>query len=150
MAAKGKHVIFLGPNEKVSPQILEAPAENAGLLPGMLIGLNASGNFIPNATADAKAAPIIAQENYLEQKTTDDAYTDGDTVYGIQVRDGEYVNVLVNAGNNITAMNTPLTSNGDGTFKIGNANLSDAIFLSAEIINVTGSDALVRAKKLVS
>jgi len=28
--------------------------------------------------------------------------------------------------------------------------LSDAIFLSAEIINVTGSDALVRAKKLVS
>lgn len=149
MAAKGKHVIFLGPNEKTSPQILEANAENAGLLPGMLVSLNASGNFIPHATADVRTTPIVVQENYLEQRTTDDAYTDGDTVYGIQVRDGEYVNILVNAGNNITAMNTPLTSNGDGTFKLGNANLSDAIFLSAEIINVTGSDALVRAKKLV-
>ena len=63
------------------------------------------------------------------------------------------MNVAVAASQNITKKGTPLSSNGDGTFKIAvtpatvGATSEQVLFYSDEIINTGGAVALVTVRK---
>ena len=140
--------IHLGPARRNDPQVREAVASTA-ITPGSLIVLS-SGEF-----ALAGAATIgkvwLAQENYLAQKSVDDAYAaDNDTVIGLEMEDGTHYAVRVATGVNITAVGTALTPGANGTLAI--ASTDDLVVAYSDEIynNDTGSAQLVRIRPAAS
>jgi hypothetical protein len=144
--------IHLGPARKNDPQVFEAEA-GAAITPGCLIVLS-SGRF-----ALAGAATVgkvwLAQENYLLQRTVDQAYTAyaagppevvGDTVLGLEMQDDCLYAARIANGVNITAVGTALTPGANGTLAI--ASTSDLIVAYADEIfnNTTGATALIRIR----
>lgn len=110
-----------------------------------------------NLDESALAATVFSQDalvalergaHYGADITT--VWPTGDTVVSAKVRSGEFVLVLVAATNNITSEEVAMSSNGDGTLKIAATDGTEKIlFRSREIVNVTGSPALVAMTKEV-
>lgn len=144
--------IHLGPARKNDPQVTEAEA-GAAITPGCLIVLS-SGRFVL-AGASTVGKVWIAQENYLLQKTVDDAYTAyvagppevvGDTVLGLEMQDDCLYAARVANGVNITAKGVALTPAASGT--LGIATFDDLVVAYSDEIfnNNTGATALVRVR----
>ena len=146
-----KNKIYLGPADAANCHALrvEGLADDA-ILPGTLVKRTATGL----ATSD-KAATVFNSETIIAEEYgayvdlgVDDTYTVGDTALAVDVRSGEFVNVRVATGQNITTKGTALSSNGDGQFKIAATDGTEQVLLYAdEIINVTVNNTLVKARK---
>ena len=152
-----KRKIWLGPIDNgVNGPLLGSP--------GLVVDAFTAGELLVNtaagyATASA-AATVFGAEFLIAQEISEGegglittAYTVGDTVEPIVVRSGEFVNVAVAAGQNITKKGTPLSSNADGTLKIAvtpatvGATSEQVLAYSDEIINTGGAVALVTVRK---
>lgn len=145
MALKGKRMIFA---DSCVGKVQERAANEAGILPGSLVKDAATGfDQSTDAAAVFGAPTLIADYNFLQAGSVDDAYALGDQVYARVLGKDEYANVLVASGQNITALNTPLTRNGDGSLKIAATDGSEAILCYAnEIINTGASAQLVSVR----
>lgn len=152
MSTIGKRKIWVGPADGTAckPLVKEGLAIDA-FLPGTLVVRSASG-----LATSTKASTIFGQEPLIAMEygahtgqDVDTAYTIGDVAISAFVRSGEFVQVLVANGNNITTPGAALASNGAGRLKIAATDGTDSILFHAdEIINVSGADALVRCIKV--
>lgn len=151
MSAIGKRTIYVGPAEGGAPLNVEAKAL-AAIAPGTVVEEVATG-----LQANANAATVFGQEllvadkDQMRSKSVDDAWTINENMVAIKARSGDYLNVLVASGNNITARGTPLSLNGSGLLKIAvtpatvGATSEQVLCYADEIVNVT-SNALVRVR----
>jgi hypothetical protein len=148
MAERGKRTIF---TDSCPAKTQEAIALEADILPGMLVEIANVGGTIgfrksTQAATVFGAQLLVADYDFIQAGTVDDAWTEDQTMIARQVRPDDYVNVRVNTGNNITLRGTGLSSNTGGEFKIAVTDGTEQIKLIAdEVINVT-ADGLVRAR----
>jgi hypothetical protein len=144
--------IHLGPARKNDPQVFEAEA-GAAITPGCLVVLSSGRFVLAGATTVGKV--WLAQENYLLQRTVDQAYTAfsagppevvGDRVLGLEMQDDCLYAARIANGVNITAVGTALTPAANGT--LGIAATSDLVVAYADEIfnNNTGATALIRIR----
>ena len=99
----------------------EAPANAAGLQPGMLAELNAAGELIPHGTADGFGSPKIIIEDALRGRTVDTVYeTAEEQVPFIHPHGEGKLNLLCKEGSNYPT-GTKLASAGDGEFRAAGA-----------------------------
>lgn len=155
MSTIGKRVIYAGPadNDSRKPLTVEGVCLTASLLPGTVVEEVATG-----LQANANAATVFGQEllvadkDQLRSRSVDDAWTQNENMTAIKARSGEFLNVLVEDGNNLTARGIPLSNNGAGLLQIATipatvgATSEQVLAYSDEIINVSGADALVRVR----
>lgn len=140
------NVIFRGSVENNKPTMDEAVAA-AALLPGSLL-FKSSGQFAEFDT-DGGGDGVklyVADLNTLLQKTTADAWASGDVTMAYEPKPGERYNMRVSAGQNITALDTPLAADGAGALRIGIPGTDVIVCYSDEIINTGASEALVAVK----
>lgn len=145
MANKGKRLIFC---DEYAPKAQEGIALDAGILPGSLVDFAANG-FNQNADAATVFGNQLLIADYAINSAgdVDTAWTQNESMVARALPADCRANVLVAAGNNILAVGTALSSNGDGTLKIALTNGTEKIIAySDEIINVTGAAALVRVR----
>lgn len=140
------NVIFRGSVENVKPVQDEAIAA-AEITPGQLL-FKSAGQFTQHATAGggAEVSLYIADLNFLKQGGPSDTWPSGDSVVAYEPRPGERYNMVVAASQDITEPDTPLTSNGDGTLKIGVPATDDILCYADQIVNTGGAAALVAVK----
>lgn len=145
MTDKGKRLIFC---DECTLPAQEGAALDAGILPGSLVKFGATGINQSTDAAIVFGSPLlVADYDMLAAGTTDDAWTQNENMISRQVESGKRANVLVAAGNNITALNVGLSSNGDGTLKIAATDGTEQVLCTSdEIINVAGAAALVRVR----
>ena len=147
--AKGKNMIFTGPADGPhdKTQTIEGQCLTASLLPGTVVSQTATGlQTNTNAATVSGQEMLIADKNSMMGKTVDEAWTQNENMVAGKLRSGEFANVLVADGNNITSPGTALALNGSGKFAIANTATDFVMCYSDEIINVSGSDALVRVR----
>lgn len=142
-----KNTVFAGDIRQRHTSVTEALATPATIKPGHILAKSA-GNFILHNVADQGGSLYIADLNTNKQGGMEDTYAAGDTVRAFYPTAGELYHVRVAASQNITAVETPLTSNGDGTLKIasGAAGTQEVFAYADEIINTGASVALVRVR----
>lgn len=135
--------IFLGPTEKNKPQVLEALGDVA-LTPGCLVVLS-SGKFVLAGAATIGKVWLV-QDNYLQLKGVDDAWTDEDRVIGMELDDQCLYAARIATGVNVAAIGTPLTPAANGL--LGIASTGDLIVAYSEEIynNASGSTQLIRIR----
>lgn len=145
MADKGKRSIFV---DGCTLPALEGKALSVGTLPGNAVVFAATGISTSAQAATVFGSPLlVADYNAAEAGTVDDAWTQNENMVARQVESGKRANVLVAAGNNITAVGVGLSSNGDGTLKIAATDGTEQILcVSDEIINTGAAVALVRVR----
>ena len=140
-----KNTIFAGDAYK-RPCQQEAKTAQADILPGMLV-VRSAGLFVKHNVAGQGGDYFIAKENSLAQAAVTDLYAAGDTVYAYQPKDGDYFNVAIAATQNITAVGTPITSNGAGYGRIAlTTGAEEVLFYADEVVNVTAAGTLVRCR----
>lgn len=149
MSTLGKRVIFVGPADGSDhkPLNVEGVALSAATLPGTVVQQTATG-IQDNAIAATVFGQqlIVADKDQQRTKSVDDTWTQNENMVAIAPRSGEFVNVLVASGNNITTRGTALSRNGAGLLKIAVTDGTEEIVGYAdEIVNVT-ADALVRVR----
>lgn len=143
-----KNVIWAGPADGAcrSPLTEEGLAVQA-LLPGSLVAVDASGMDYSAAAATVDTDLLVVREigeNY--GKAITDAWTISENAIAVRPRSGEFVNVRLAASQSVV-YGSPLTSNGDGTFKIATP-ATDVVHLYAREAVTTGvgeTTTLVRA-----
>jgi hypothetical protein len=147
--------IHLGPARKNDPQVREAEAAaSSAIKPGTFLVLS-SGRFA-NAAADTVGKVWLAQENYLAQKSVDDAYSPyvagppevrGDTVIGLELQDDTHYAAVIATGTNVTAVGTPLKLAASGKLAIATPGTDNIVAFADEVYNNnTGSDQLIRIR----
>lgn len=99
----------------------ERPAGEAGILPGMLLNVDADGEFIKHASAAGKASALFARENSLVGGDIDTAYEVGDTVYAWHGAPGDEFYALVEEEAQI-GIGDLLESGGGGALQEGTTN----------------------------
>jgi len=141
-----KNLIFRGDWTIARPVQTEGKAA-AELTPGQLL-FKSSGEFTQHATDGAGAGVklYICDRDSTFQGSVNDTIASGITALAFEPRPGERYNALVAASQNITAVDTPLASNGDGSLRIGVVGTDDIICYADEIINTGGAAALVNVK----
>lgn len=149
MSDLGKRVIYAGPAEggTCQPLKVEGIALSAATLPGTVMALVATG--LEDSTVASTVFGqlfLVADKDQLRTRSVDDAWTQNESMAAIQPRSGEYVNVLVASGNNITSRGVALARDGAGKLAIAATDGTvEIVAYSDEIINVT-ADTLVRVK----
>jgi hypothetical protein len=137
-----KNVIYAGPAGQCA-QKAEALAGAADLLPGMVMEKTA-GAFTKHDEAGQGGAVYFANVDFVKQGGVDDLYTNGDTVQAFNPVAGEFYNLLVATGQNITAVDTPLTSNGAGLLRIAATDGSEEVLCySEEIVNTAATTSVL-------
>lgn len=133
--------IYLGPVEKVKPQVRELLASVA-LKPGRLAVITA-GKFAL-ATAATVGKVYLIEENYLALKTVDTDWAVDNRAIGLELFDDSIYAGRIANGVNVTAIATPLTPGANGTLAI--AALSDLVIGYSEEVynNTSGSEQLIR------
>lgn len=136
-------VIILLSGASGAPIVSERLAGVAGITPGMLVKESA-GNVVLNTTADALAPKLIALTNKATGGTIDTVYANGEAVQYGAFHSGQEINGIVAAGAAAIADGAPVTSAGDGTFKVGTA--ANAIAYAMEAVDNSGGGTAVRIK----
>lgn len=134
--------IFAGPVSEALPQAVEAPASVA-ILPGSAVVLT-SGEFA-YATAATVGHVMIAQDNYLTQKSVETPWAEGDRAIALEVLQHQFYNARVATGNNL-AKGDALTPGAAGV--LVKASTADMVVAFSEETynNNTGSVQLVRVR----
>lgn len=146
MSIKGKRKIVASTTLNCVPETVEAKAVTATILPGMVLSLASTGFSESGVAATVFGQKLmVANENEMMQKTVDDLWPINENMVAVEPRPGEAFNVLVAAGNNITARRVALSRSGTaGHLKIALTNGTEEIVAySDEIINAVAA-SLVR------
>lgn len=124
----------------------EAKAGEAGILPGMLIKLNSSGQVIKHTTeggilGDEK---LFAIEDALQGKNADQVYDNGTRVTYIVAPPGSTINMLIEDGQDIS-IGDKIMSAGNGLLKEttdleSGETLAQVIGVATEENDLTGSN----------
>lgn len=132
--------IFLGPTDKVFPQVREAIAAVA-LKPGRIVVMSSGEFALAGATTVGQV--LLVQDNYLTQKSVDTDWAADDRAIAIEMDDQCLYAARIANSVNITAIGTALTPAANGT--LGIASTGDLICAySAEIYNNnSGSEQLL-------
>ncbi len=132
--------IFLGPTDKVFPQVREAIAAVA-LKPGRLVVMSSGEFALAGATTVGQV--LLVQDNYLTMKGVDTDWAADVRAIAIEMDDQCLYAARIANGVNITAIGTALTPAANGT--LGIASTSDLVVAySAEIYNNnSGSEQLL-------
>lgn len=120
MSTVGKRVIYVGPADDANhkPLNVEGVALTA-VLPGTVMKRTASGLDASDIAATVFGNQLlVADKDQQRTRSVDDAWTLNENMVAIAPRSGEFLNVLVASGENITIPGTALSSNGDGTLKV--------------------------------
>lgn len=139
-----KNIIYAAPIGK-QPQVAEALAGAAGILPGAVL-IKVAGEFVNHNAVGQGGAVYIANINTLAQKGTEDAYANENTVFAFSPAATEQFNVRVAAGNNITALDTALSSDGAGALKIAATDGSEVVLAYAKEVNNFTAAGLCRVE----
>jgi hypothetical protein len=151
MATKGKRVIWAGPADGVNtrPQAIEGKAIGAAILPGTVLKQLATGLDTNNIAATVFGQLfVVADLNKMMSKTVDDAWTQNENMVAVQPRSGEFVNVLVASGQNITVPGTALSRNGAGLLKVAATNGTEEIVAYADELTggALAANTLIRVR----
>lgn len=143
------NVVFSGPADRVKPIYSEKPvATGETILPGHLVLDNGSGEWKNHDAAGTGGAYRIADINIIEQKSVTDALTVGQDSGAFWPQPGETYNIVV-ADGEVVSVDSPLTSNADGTCKVATttgATPDVVLFYAEEAASPSGSTARVRAR----
>lgn len=141
------NVVFSGPADVVKPTYQEAQvASGQTILPGHLVLKNSGGEWINHNVDGQGGAYRIADINIIEQKGVTDALTVGQDSGAFWPRTGETYNIIVADGETVV-VDSPLTSNGDGTCKVAATDgTEEVLFYAEEAASPSGSTARVRAR----
>lgn len=148
---QGKRTIYAGcvMGATSTPQVEEGIALEADILPGMSLAVTATG-LQKNANAGTvEGVPFIVAAQVSDYDGSNDLespWAINETMMAFVPAEHEFYNVLVPSGVNITQRKTPLTSNGDGKFRVAVAG-TDVIYCYAEEIINLAADGLVRVSK---
>ena len=102
-------------------RIRERLAGEAAILPGMLLELDSSGEYVSHAGAGLNAQKLFALENVADAKGIADVYADGDSVRGLYAQPGDLVNAALAASATTIPIGAFLESSGDGYLRIATA-----------------------------
>lgn len=155
MSVIGKRVIYVGPADGSNhkPLNVEGVILTASVLPGTILegsSTSLATNVNPATTFGQEL--IVADKDQQRSRSVDDVWAQNETIVAIKARSGDFLNILVADGNDITAQGVPLSLNGAGLLKIATvpatvgATSEQVLCYSDEIINVSGADALVRIR----
>lgn len=135
--------IYLGPVEKVKPQVKELLAA-AALKPGRLAVISSGKFALAGATTVGKV--WLIQDNYLALKGVDDDWAQDSLAIGIELDDQSLYAARIANGVNVSAIGTALTPAANGTLAI--ASTSDLIVAYSEEVynNNSGSEQLLRVR----
>lgn len=135
--------IYLGPAEKVKPQVNELIA-SAALKPGRLVVITSGKWALAAATTIGKV--WIVQDNYLTMKGVDDDWAINDTAIAMELFQENIYAARIANGVNIAAIGTALTLGATGTLAI--AALSDLVVAYSEEVynNNSGSEQLLKIR----
>jgi hypothetical protein len=86
------------------------------ITPGMLVKMDANGNYIPHNLAAGNAEKMWATEDALQGKTIEDDYAADDRVFLVCTEPGDIIYAILQDGQKVTPADF-LTSAGDGTLK---------------------------------
>lgn len=150
MSAIGKRVIFAGPadgsNQK--PLTVEGVAV-AAVAPGTVLKQTTSGLDVNDAAATVFGQLLlVADKDKMCQKTVADAWVIDENMVAIQPRSGEYLNVLVASGENITVPGTALTRDGAGLLAVAATDGTEEIVAYADELTggALAADTLIRVR----
>lgn len=155
MSVIGKRTIYAGPADGSDSKALqiEGVALTASCLPGTVVEQVATGLQTNAAAATLFGQELlVADKDSVRQKSVDTAWVQNENMVAIKARSGDFLNVLVADGNNITAKGTPLSLNGSGLLQIATTPATvgvtseQVLAYADEIVNVSGADALVRVR----
>ncbi|MCZ9609100.1 hypothetical protein K9J44_08385 [Enterobacter hormaechei] len=140
------HTVIAGPARKNDPQVIEAICKVA-ILPGSLVELDASGQFIYHATAGGPGVALAMQHNYIGGGDIRDAVPAGDTGAAIMCEDDVDYHMRVKAGE-VLLENEGLVSAGDGTLAKSTTPATDpGPILFTRKITVGAEAQLVKVRK---
>ena len=142
MSDKGKRVIYVGPADDANHKPLNVEGVAlAAVLPGTVMLQTATGlGQNTNAATVFGDQLLVADKDQQRTRSVDDVWTLNENMVAIAPRSGEFINILVAAGNDITRRGTALSRNADGTLKIAATDGSEEIAAYAdEVINVTAT-----------
>lgn len=120
----------------------ERAAGESGILPGMLLNVDANGEFIKHATATGVASPLFARESSFIGGSIDTAFEAGDTVCAWHGRSGDQFYALVEEEAQI-AIGDLLESAGDGSLQEGT---TSPIVRALEAVNTQTVSGPVRIR----
>lgn len=132
----------------------ERPAGAAGIRPGDLVAINASGEYIVHAAADLTAIPAFAVENELAGKDITDNYLDVEQVLVEHCHAGMEVYAWIADGETIV-IGDFLDSDGDGSLKEVDTSAATAedsrsslVAMALEALSPSGADGRIRVEVL--
>jgi len=143
------NTVFSGPANDVSP-LKKSAIIDAGntIYPGMLVALDADGEFELLGTSGYGADFYIADMNVAEQKSATDALTIGDTASAFIPQVGCTYNLVLADGQDV-AVGANLTSGGDGTVveaTVSGATPDTIMFVAEEALAPSGANGRIRAR----
>ena len=153
MSTKGKRLIYVGSADGSAAKPLNVEGKAiAAIAPGTIVEEVAAGLQVNAAAATLFGQELlVADKDQLRTKSVDDAWTINENMVAIKARSGEYLNVFVAAGNNLTARGMPLSLDGSGMLQIATTPATvgvtseQVLAYSDEIVNVA-ADALTRVR----
>lgn len=134
--------IYAGPFTEATPQVQERICD-AAVLPG--IAVIESGSKFAAAAANTAAKVYIVQDNYLQLKGVNDAWTAGDRIIGMEMLDEQFFNVRVPTGTNVLR-GSALTTDASGKFTLAAVGQRVVAYAEEAFNNTSGADQLVRAR----
>lgn len=144
------NVVFSGPASNVAP-LKRSAVIDAGntILPGMLVNLDADGEFQLLPTGGGASSFFIADMNVIEQKSATEALTIGDMASAFVPEVGCTYNLVLKDGQTI-AVGDPLTSEAN-TGLVVKATLTGAtpdtvMFVAEEALSPSGANGRIRAR----
>lgn len=145
-----KNVIWAGPFNEYQPQTVEGTL-SAASLPGTFVRRGASNALTVGASAlGAEAVYYILAEGYLDGlgQDLDTNVATNTTAEAYQIQERINYNALLANGQNITAVDTPLTVNATGQLQIATVGTHFIVGYANEIFNnSTGSPQLINIRK---
>lgn len=115
------------------------------IYPGMLIQKHTDGTLMPHQGDGLSAQLAIAIEDALQGRTIDTPYTAGELCRYIILAHGEEAQIILVDGQT-SVVGGPLSSNGDGKFRVGVSGTDALLFEALEAIAASGSDEFVKAQ----
>lgn len=152
MSTLGKRVIFAGPADgsDSKPLHVEGVATEAGIYPGAVLDYAAAsaGLELMDDAATVFGKPLlVADKDFLRQKSVDTAWVINENMVAIQPRSGEFLNVLVVTAQALV-VGTALTRSAatPGALVIAATDGTEEILCYADEAVTTTATQLVRVK----
>lgn len=144
------NTIYQGPFNEYEPQTVEGFV-SAASLPGTIVRRGASNALtVGAASLGAEARYYILAEGYLggPGQSLDTNVATNTTAEAYDIHERENYAALLADGQNVTALDTPLTVNTSGQLQIATVGTHEVVFYANEIYNNnTGSAQLIRVRK---